>query len=529
MHLGIDFGTTRTVVAVADRGNYPVVTFTGHDSALYDYYPSVIADNGHELRFGFSALAMEGQPGWELFRSFKRVLYSGDGGFDRMLGLKQRELPIVDVIAGFLRQLAHDLQERSNLPVKVPVQQLDTVLAVPANAHSAARLITLEAFRIAEYRVMAMLNEPSAAGIEYAHRHRSSLTSKRDNVLVYDMGGGTFDSTLVLMRDHKHDVLLSRGLGRLGGDDFDEVLLCLALRTYGSRANDLPAEAMRRLKNHCREQKEKVHANTRRVLIELGAQLSPEERVALGVDEDAVQMVSTQDFEAACHPLVNRTLDVLGQLQSDWSKELGRDVLPEIAGIYVVGGASSLPVVLRRLRDEYGRRVHRSNYPSGAIAMGLAIALDHDAGYEMTERFSRQFGVFRETQSGTAVDFDVIFDSSTVLPARGQFTEVVRRYPATHNLGHYRYVECGWLDGAGAPSGDITSFANVRFAFDSQLRGQDDLAEIPVHRADYPYCEVEENYRVDENGVIELTIRDVHNGYAKQHRFPRRGELLCAE
>jgi hypothetical protein len=221
---------------------------------------------------------------------------------------------------------------------------------------------------------------------------------------------------------------------------------------------------------------------------------------------------------------------VLGQLQSDWSKEVGRDVLPEIAGIYVVGGASSLPVVLRRLREEYGRRVHRSNYPSGAIAMGLAIAFDQDAGYEMTERFSRQFGVFRENHAGAAVDFDVIFDSSTVLPERGQVTEVVRRYPATHNLGHYRYVECGWLDAAGAPSGDITSFANVRFAFDAGLRGANgDWNDVAVQRAEQPYCEVEEQYRVDEHGVIELTIRDVNDGYLKQHRFPRRGETGALE
>ncbi len=525
MHLGIDFGTTRTVVAVADRGNYPLVTFTGHEGALYDYYPSVIADDGTELRFGFDALALEGQPGWELYRSFKRVLYTSEGGFDRAVRLNGRELLAVDVIAQFLEQLALDLKGRSNLETTAPIQELPTVLAVPANAHSAARLITLEAFRMAGYSVIAMLNEPSAAGIEYAHRYHSSLTSKRDNVMVYDMGGGTFDSTLVLMRDHKHDVLLSRGLGRLGGDDFDEALLKLTLERCSSPTAELSHAARERLKNHCREQKEKIHPNTRRILIELGAQLTADERGALGVEEDAVVMIPVEDYEQLCAPLIDRTLGVLEQLQSDWSKELGRDVMPEIAGLYVVGGASSLPVVLRRLRDVYGRRVHRSTYPSGAIAIGLAIALDREAGYEMTERFSRQFGVFRETQCGEAVAFDVIFDGSTVLPERGGRTESVRRYPATHNLGHYRYVECGWLDAAGAPSGDITSFANIRFPFDPGLRAHGDLAGVPVSRAAHAYCEVEEIYRVDDSGVVDLTIRDVGSGFAKHHRFQHGGAV----
>src|SRR5688572_27221816 len=209
MHLGIDFGTTRSVVALADRGNYPVITFTGHDGDAYEYYPSICAVNGAEFRFGFDALATNGQPGWELHRSFKRFLHAADGGFDRDATLGEHRLRLVELVARFLQQLKLDLETRSSLPKGVKVDQLPIALAVPANAHSGARLITLEAFRLAGFQVVAMLNEPSAAGVEYAHRYRSTITSKRENVLVYDLGGGTFDTTLVLMSDRKHDVLKS--------------------------------------------------------------------------------------------------------------------------------------------------------------------------------------------------------------------------------------------------------------------------------------------------------------------------------
>jgi molecular chaperone DnaK (HSP70) len=519
MHLGIDFGTTHSVVALSDRGNYPVILFTTEDNSVYDYYPSVLADNGLELRFGFHALALEGQAGWDVHRSFKRKLYDQESGFEQCIPLRNRALPAVDVIAAFLRQLQQDLRERSNLPKLAPAERLSAVLGVPANAHSAARLITLEAFRRAEFDVLAMLNEPSAAGIEYAHRYRSTLTVQRENVLVYDLGGGTFDSTLVLMRDKHHDVLVSRGLGRLGGDDFDECLLSLMLeRLPGAALLDL--NARRRLKDHCRQQKEKIHPNTRRILLEVGSQLEAHELQALGIGEDHVCIVPAEDYENACRPLVDRSLEVLAELQKEWlrDKPQTEDELSDLAGIYVVGGASALPVVARRLRDVYGRRVHRSNYPASAIAIGLAIAFDEAAGYQVTERFSRQFGVFREGQAGERVDFDVIFNGDTLLPTDDSVVEVRRCYRPCHNVGHYRFVECGWLDARGVPSGDITAFASVLYPFDRELQGKD-LKGVTVVRRSEPFCEIEECYRVDRHGIVELTIRDVDSGSEQSYRL----------
>src|SRR5262249_13131321 len=147
--------------------------------------------------------------------------------------------------------------------VKKRVRSKSTVMraavAVPANALGAQRLVTLDAFRRAGFDAFAMLNEPSAAGFEYTHRHRSTLSSRGDLVVVYDLGGGTFDASAVRMTGTTHEVLATAGLPRLGGDDFDEVLAKTALLQVDLDLAELPSRARRMLLAQCRASKEALH------------------------------------------------------------------------------------------------------------------------------------------------------------------------------------------------------------------------------------------------------------------------------
>jgi len=167
MRVGIDFGTTHTVVAVVDRGNYPVVSFDGMDT-----WPSIVAANAAgELRFGLDAAAVRQEPGWSVLRSFKRLI--NDAGPRTKVDLGGRSYPLADLFASFLAQLKSDLRHRSNTGL-APDERIEAAISVPANASSAQRFLTLDAFAKAGFEVVALLNEPSAAGFEYTHRHRNT-------------------------------------------------------------------------------------------------------------------------------------------------------------------------------------------------------------------------------------------------------------------------------------------------------------------------------------------------------------------
>ena len=260
MRVGIDFGTTHTVVALVDRGNYPVVSFDGVDA-----WPSLVAANtAGELRFGVDAAAVRHQPGWSVLRSIKRLL--NEAGPQTEVNLAGRDYLLTDLLTGFLAQLKNDLHQRSN-GFLVPGEPIEAAISVPANASSAQRLLTLDAFVAAGFHVVALLNEPSAASLEYAHRYRSTITAKREYVLIYDLGGGTFDASLLKMTGHANEVVVSEGIQRLGGDDFDEAIVQLVLA--GAQLTGVDAVARDLLKEECAIRKESVGPQTRRFLVDL--------------------------------------------------------------------------------------------------------------------------------------------------------------------------------------------------------------------------------------------------------------------
>ncbi len=504
MRVGIDFGTTHTVVALVDRGNYPVISFDGVDA-----WPSIIAGNAAgELRFGADAAAVRHQPGWSVLRSFKRLLT--DAGPQTTVNLAGRSHRLTDLLAGFLAQLKSDLQRRSNVS-PAPGETIEAAISVPANASSAQRLLTLDAFVAAGFHVVGLLNEPSAASLEYAHRYRSTITAKREYVLVYDLGGGTFDASLLQMTGHAHEVVISEGIQRLGGDDFDEAILNLVLE--GSDLHTVDAATSDLLREECAARKEAIGPQTRRFLVDLTG--------VDGVDRPPFSC-PVDDVYSACAPLVDTTMTLLDRVLHDPTRG-GRDVAwSEVAGIYVVGGAGSFPLVSRMLRTTFGeKRVKRSPHPFAATAIGLAVFLDKEAGFALSERFSRNFGVFREAEAGANVVFDPIVCKDVSLPADGQTPLVIRRtYRAAHNIGHFRFVECSRVVN-GRPDGDVTPYDPVLFPFDPALYDRDDLGRQPVGRYnDGP--DVEERYVIAPGGAVEVTLTTRPAGFERTFRLERR-------
>lgn len=493
MRVGIDFGTTHTVAAVVDRGNYPVVSFDGVDT-----WPSIIAGNeAGELRFGPEAAAVRHEPGWSVLRSFKRLL--NDAGPRTTVDLAGRCYRLADLFAGFLAQFKSDLQQRSNVEL-APDERIEAAVSVPANASSAQRFLTLDAFAQAGFEVIALLNEPSAAGFEYAHRYRSMITAKREYVLIYDLGGGTFDASMLKMTGRLNEVVTSEGIKRLGGDDFDEAIFELV--RSGAELGRLDPVTRALLLEECTTRKEAVGPNTRRFLVDLEAVDKPP--FSCPIDE----------VYAACAPLVDKTVMALSQVRRglDWS---------EVAGVYVVGGAGSFPLIARMLRTVFDeKRVKRSPHPFAATAIGLAVFLDKEAGFALSDQLSRHFGVFRETDAGEDVSFDPIVSKGVPLPTDGQTPLVVTRsYRAAHNIGHFRFVECSRLRD-GRPDGDVTPYDPVFFAFDPELQDEQDLGRRPISRRD-DGPDVEERYVVTAGGTVEVTLTTRPDQLTRTFRLAR--------
>jgi hypothetical protein len=150
----------------------------------------------------------------------------------------------------------------------------------------------------------------------------------------------------------------------------------------------------------------------------------------------------------------------------------------------------------------------------------LAAFLDREAGFALSERLSRHFGVFREACAGEDVCFDPIVPKGAALPTAGQPPFVVTRtYRAAHNIGHFRFVECSRLRD-GRPDGDVTPYAPVFFPFDPDLNDDQDLPRRPVSRCD-DGPDVEERYVVTSGGAVEVTLTTRPDRLSRTFRLER--------
>jgi len=507
MRLGIDLGTSRTVVVAADRGNYPVVQFRDKNDLWYPWYPSLICRERNELHYGFDAEKIWNEPSVFGLPSFKRLLGVTPPHQEVVLGGVD-SVPLLDLLVGFCTGLQNALIQTSNL---MPEEaRLEVMIAVPANANSNQRYLTSEAFQRAGFSVLGMVNEPSAAGIEYTHQYLklSRKKSQREYLVVYDWGAGTFDAAVIRIADLSHEVLANQGISRLGGDDLDETMLSLALHTSGlTRPASTYEQAM--LLRECREAKERLRPQSKKIMLDFSMVYPDSEIISLPVAE----------YYKHTQPLVARTLEAMEQIMLDivdGELSLQERQLKNLAAIYLVGGSSNFPQIEWCIREQYGRRIQKSSYPYASTAIGLAILADPHSGFELREKVSRHFGVWREGQSGGDKIFDLIFPKDRLQQNRGEMVRVVRSYRPSHNIGHFRFLECSSLDKDGQPQGNITVWEEIFFPFDSTQKERRRFStEEVIRHEQYQSSLIEEVYICDANGIIQVEIINRTAGYGQ--------------
>lgn len=505
MRIGIDFGTTRVVVAAADRGNYPLVNFEASDGQAKDWFPALLAVSGEQRVYGWDALEKQGQPGWTIVRSLKRLLKNA--GPDSTMDVAGQHLNVFLLITEMMTALQHALMEKSNVGAR-KFDKLQAMLGVPANANSNQRFLTQESARAAGFEVLGLLNEPSAAAVEFAHRNERKNRGK-SGLLVYDLGGGTFDASLVALGEAERSVIASDGIPDFGGDDFDQILALLALKAAGKPGRtepELTGAEWYLLFDECREKKEALNPNSRKITLDL-------ERVRKDWKEISV---SAEAFYERCRPLVETSRAMVEELLKAYPEQV-------IDTLYLTGGGSELPPVARVLRETFGRKVQRSAYMRSATAIGLAIRAEGHEDRPLRDQFTKNFGVWREADEGRNVVFDVIFPRGAKLPSRGEKPlRIVRSYRPAHNIGFFRYLECVHLGVNNQPEGEITNWDEIRVPFDPSLRDIADLNDQPVRRYAAPQeLSIEEEYTCDANGDVAVRIRNTGTQQTSEYRLGR--------
>lgn len=497
MRIGVDFGTTRVVVAAVDRGNFPIVYFETPEGQMRDWFPPVAAIKGGNRLYGWEAIAVQDDADWSLLRSPKRSLRTA--GPQTSLSVGNQSISLRLLMTEMMQALRTQLLMHSNLGAE-PDEALEVMLGVPANANSNQRFLTEEAANAAGFKVLGVMNEPSAAAIEFAYRNSAERKHRAGSgLLVYDLGGGTFDVSLVTLGESEHTVEASDGIPNVGGDDFDEILADLALE-FAKPGSTLTSFERRMLLEECREKKESLNPNTRKITIDM-------ERVQ--PDWEQVTIPAETYYER-CRPLIESTRAIVENL-------LAAHPDSQLDTLYVTGGGSELPSVARILRESFGRKVRRSAYMRSASAVGLAIRAATGAD-RLNEQFNQNFGIWREADAGGTIVFDLIFPRGICLPEPGQPPlRLERVYRPAHNIGYFRYLECSRLDESGQPVGEITNWEHIQFPFDPQLWGRSDLAIEPIKSLNgQDGLVAKEEYTCDANGNLRVKISAEPSGNVRE-------------
>lgn len=516
--LGIDFGTTNTVAVLHDRGVFSVVPHrvdTGAGIVVQDAFPSAILIDklSGKQWFGLEADRRFGQrgPGSNhiFLPSLKRHLRNYAEGHsicsiqdtltqDSVLDSGPPD--VAGLLTAYLRSLADSIRESGTIDLAEPLQ---TVITWPANANGAQRHITRKCFRDAGFEVLSTLNEPTASAIELADCIVAGRGARRDHreplaVAVFDLGGGTFDASVVWVEGDDFEVLASGGIEDLGGDDFDRALLDMFLDKMRLEADALCPLTRHALLRQARSQKETIAGGIVRSLF-----LNPAD---FGLDGLPISIpVST--YYKRITPMIEPAIGLLRNvIAAAAAKEPRVRVGPSLT-LYLVGGSARLPLVAQMVSAAFPDcRAILTDKPFTSVAMGAAICATDRVTYR--DVFARHFGLLRLRDNGHSEVFDVVFPAGTPIPRKGERPlERCAWYNPRHNIGHLRYLECTSIGPNGLPDGNVRRWSDVFFPYDPILpmdhHASTDSIVQTDRFADMPACEV---YRCDSDGVITVEL-----------------------